>query len=137
MEYRCSGFSSLSFDVSLLTLHYQLVYQVLERRQLPLVDQIELLDEEDEMFEGCVEMSLFFQVTNVSEVLMVHMGVDSEKALEDGFCDGHEILWKRHTYSKEKEMREKEMEGRFENRCAFSAGDTNTLSGRVIVPTST
>lgn len=52
------------------------------------------------MFEGRVQMSLLFQVANVSEVLVVHVSVDSEKALQDGFGNGHEILRKRHTCRK-------------------------------------
>lgn len=69
--------------------------------QFLAVDKVELLDEEDEMFEAGVQMGLLTQLHHFFEMLMVNVGIDSEKALQDCFCNGQEILWERNACKEE------------------------------------
>lgn len=72
----------------------QFLDEVLKRRQFTLVDQLEFLDKEDEMFERSVEVRLLGQLYHLLEVLMINVCVYSEQPLQDRFGNGEEILWK-------------------------------------------
>ena len=73
--------------------------EFVERGELFLVDEIKLLDEEDEVLERRVEVSLFAELDYLLEVLMVNVSVDSEQAFENCFRYGREVLRKRHSWN--------------------------------------
>lgn len=49
-------------------------------------------------------MGLLLQISDVSEMLVIYMGIHSEKALQDCFGNGHEIFRKRHTFETKGKM---------------------------------
>lgn len=59
------------------------------------------LNKEDEVFEGCVEVSLLLQLHDRVKVLVVDVSVDSEQALQYGLCHRHEVSLKRDTLGEE------------------------------------
>lgn len=73
----------------------KLLDELLEWRELSLVDEVELLDEEDEVLEAGVEVRLLAQFHDLGEVLVVYVGVDAEQALQDRLGDGQEVLGER------------------------------------------
>lgn len=83
-------------STGLSVLRAQLLNQVLERRQLPPVDQVELLHKEDEVLEGGVEVSLFLQLHHRVKMLVVDVCVDPEQTLQDGLGHRHEVLGEGH-----------------------------------------
>lgn len=56
------------------------------------------LNEEDEVFEGGVEMSLLLQLDDRVKVLVVDVGVDTEQPLQDRLRHRHEVLWERDSW---------------------------------------
>lgn len=74
----------------------QLVDQLLQRRQLPLIDQIELLHEEDEVLERRVQVRLLAEAHHLLEVLVVDVRVHAEQPLQDRLGDGQEVLREGH-----------------------------------------
>lgn len=83
---------------SLSVFRGELLDQFLKRGQLLPVNQVELLNEEDEVFEGGVEMGLLLQLDDRVKVLVVNMSIDPEKPLQDGLRHRHEVLWERNAY---------------------------------------
>jgi len=57
--------------------------QILQRCQLLLVDKIKLFDEEDEVFERRVKVSLFVESLNVVAMLVVDVRVNAEQSLQN------------------------------------------------------
>ena len=49
------------------------------------------LHKEDEMLEGCVQVSFLSQLDNLGEMLMINMGVNSEQTFQDSFGNGQKI----------------------------------------------
>jgi len=76
----------------------QFVDEFAERGQFTLIDQIELLYEEYEVFERRVEVRLFAQLHHFLEVLVIYMGVDSEQTLQYCLRYGVEVSRKRNSY---------------------------------------
>jgi len=68
---------------SSLVLGVQHVNQILQRRQFLLVNQAELFNEEDEVFERRVEVRFLVQSSHVVAVLMVDVSVDAKQPLQD------------------------------------------------------
>ena len=64
---------------------------------LPL-DEVELLDKEDEMFERGVQVGLLPQLDHLRKVLVVDVGVDSEQPLQDRLGDDDKVLWEWDAY---------------------------------------
>lgn len=54
------------------------------------------LNEEDEVFEGGVEVGLLLQLHDRVKVLVVDVGVDPEQALQDGLGHRHEVALEGH-----------------------------------------
>lgn len=81
----------------LSVLRSKLLNQVLQWGKLSPVDKVELLDKENEVLEGGVEVGLLLQVDDGVEVLVVDVGVDAEQPLQDGLGHRHEVLGERHT----------------------------------------
>ena len=50
----------------------------MQRSELFALDKLELVDEVDEMFKACVEMSLSWKQHDVLEVCMVYVSIDTE-----------------------------------------------------------
>jgi len=50
------------------------------------------LNKVDKMLERGIEMSFFSQLHHFRKVLMVNVGIDPEKALQDCFGDGEKVL---------------------------------------------
>lgn len=71
----------------------ELVDQLGQRSQLPLVNQIEFLNKEYEMLETGVQMSLLAQLHHLGKVLMVNVSVHTEQSLQNCLCNAVEILW--------------------------------------------
>ena len=63
---------------------YESLYQLGQWGEFFLLDQPKLLDEVDEMFEGCVQMRLLLKANDFSEVSMINVGVDPEETLDRG-----------------------------------------------------
>ena len=63
---------------------YKSLYQLGQWSEFFLLDQPKLLDEVDEMFEGCVQMRLLLQTNNFREVSVINVGVDPEETLDRG-----------------------------------------------------
>lgn len=59
----------------------ELLDQVLQRSKLTPVDEVELLDKENEVLEGGVEMGLLLQLHHRVKVLVVDVSVNPEQAL--------------------------------------------------------
>lgn len=76
----------------------KLFNQILQRGKLAPVNEVELLDKEDEVFEGGVEVSLLLQLHHRVKMLMVDVSVNSEQALQDSLGHRHEVLRERHSY---------------------------------------
>lgn len=53
------------------------------------------LDEEDEVFEGGVEVGLLLQLDDRVKVLVVNVSVDAEQPFQDRLRHRHEVLWER------------------------------------------
>jgi len=81
---------------SSLVLGVQHVNQVLQRRQLLLVDKTELFDEEDEMFERRVEMRFLVESLHIVAVLVVNVSVHAEKTLQYRLCYRQKVPRKWH-----------------------------------------
>ena len=60
--------------------------------------RLSYLNEEDEVFEGGVEVGLLLQLDDWIKVLVVDVSVDTEQTLQDGLCHRHEVLWERDTW---------------------------------------
>lgn len=56
----------------------ELLDELSQRRKLPLVDQVKLIDEVDEVLEARVEMRLSLQQHDVLEVRVVDVRIDPE-----------------------------------------------------------
>lgn len=72
----------------------KLLNQVLQWSKLSPVDEVELLNKENEMLEGGVEMGFLLQLHHRVEMLVVDVSVNPEQTLQDGFCHRHEVLGK-------------------------------------------
>lgn len=70
----------------------KLLDQVLQGSKLSPVNKVELLDKENEMLEGGVEVSLLLQLHHRVKMLMVDVSINPEQALQDGFGHRHEVL---------------------------------------------
>lgn len=77
---------------SILLAQFELLYQLREGCQLLLLDQLELIDEEDEVFEAGIQMILQSETENHLEVRVVDMSVDSKQSLENGLDHGEEVF---------------------------------------------
>lgn len=82
----------------------ELLDELLERCELSLIDEVELLDKEDEVLEAGVEVGLLAQLHDLGEVLVVDVGVHAEQALQDGLGDGQEVLREGHAWKGRKQM---------------------------------
>lgn len=80
----------------------ELLYKLLKRCELSLVDEVELLHEEDEVLEAGVEVGLLAQFNDLWEVLVVDVGVHAEQALQDGLGDGQEVFREGHAWKRGK-----------------------------------
>lgn len=74
----------------------ELLDELLQGHQLPAVDEAKLLDEEDEVLEGGVEVCLLAQLHHLREVLVVDVGVHPEQPFQDRLGNGKEVLGERH-----------------------------------------
>lgn len=72
----------------------KLLDQVLQRSKLSPVNKVELLNKENEVLEGGVEVSLLLQLHHRVKMLVVDVSVNPEQTLQDGFGHRHEILGK-------------------------------------------
>lgn len=72
--------------------------ELLERSELLLVDQLELVHEEDKVLEGGVEVRLLAEGADLRRVRMVDVSIDTEEALEDVLHDARERLGERNAY---------------------------------------
>lgn len=70
----------------------KLLDQVLQGSKLSSVDEVELLNKENEMLEGGVEVGLLLQLHHRVKMLVVDVSVNPEQTLQDGFGHGHEVL---------------------------------------------
>lgn len=70
----------------------KLLNQVLQGSELSSVDEVELLNKENEVLEGGVEVGLLLQLHDRVKMLMVDVSVNPEQALQDGFGHGHEVF---------------------------------------------
>ena len=61
----------------------ELINERLKKNQITWIDQIELVNKENEMLEGCVQMKLFTQDNNLTEVTIVDMCIYTEQSSED------------------------------------------------------
>jgi len=75
----------------------QFVYELLQRGKFAFVDEAELLYEEDEVFEGRVEVGFLLQLDHLREVLVVDVCVHAEQALQDRLRHRKEVARERHT----------------------------------------
>ena len=75
----------------------QSLYEFLQGGQFPFVHQTKLLNKKHEMLEWCVEMCFFSQAHYMKEMLMIDMGINSEKPLENCFGNWKEVLGKWNT----------------------------------------
>lgn len=62
--------------------------------ELSPVNEVELLNKENEVLEGGVEVGLLLQLHHRVKMLVVDVSVNPEQALQDGFGHRHEILGK-------------------------------------------
>ena len=83
------------FILSLL----ELLYQFCQWSKFSWVYKAKLINEIDEMFETCVQMSLGTKKHNMLKVSMIDMCIHSKKPLEDDLYNIHEILGKWYSQS--------------------------------------
>lgn len=72
----------------------KLLDQVLQGSELSPVDEVELLNKENEVLEGGVEVGLLLQLHDRVKMLVVNVSINPEQALQDGFGHRHEVLGK-------------------------------------------
>lgn len=70
----------------------KLLNQVLQGSELSSVNEVELLDKENEVLEGSVEVGLLLQLHHGVKMLVVDVSVHPEQTLQDGFGHRHEVL---------------------------------------------
>merc|ERR1712228_507515 len=71
--------------------------RVRQRRQFPLVDQLELLHEINKVLEARVQMGLSIKLHDLLNVVVVHMSVDSKESLQNRLYDLPKVFRKRHS----------------------------------------
>lgn len=72
----------------------KLLNQVLQGSKFSPVDEVELLNKENEVLEGSVEVGLLLQLHHRVKMLVVDVSVNPEQTLQDGFGHRHEVLRK-------------------------------------------
>lgn len=70
----------------------KLLDQILQGSKLSPVNKVELLDKENEVLEGGVEVGLLLQLHHRVKMLVVDVSVNPEQTLQDGFGHRHEVL---------------------------------------------
>lgn len=70
----------------------KLLNQVLQGSELSSVNEVELLNKENEVLEGGVEVGLLLQLHDGVKMLMVDVSVNPEQTLQDGFGHRHEVF---------------------------------------------
>merc|ERR1711997_1191170 len=80
------------FVALLGVLGQHVIDRVRQRRQFPLVDQLELLHEIDKVLEARVQMGLSIKLYDLLNVVVVHMTIDSKESLQNRLYDLPEIF---------------------------------------------
>lgn len=76
----------------------ELLDQLLKGREFLPINQIKLLNKENKVLEGGVEVRLLLQLDNRVKVLMVDVSVNTEESLQNGLGHRHKVLWERDPY---------------------------------------